>query len=104
MPDVAIVPATQRFGIDYRCDRCGVRYKSRDDLIVVRKEWREMGDPRVTGRGKVLRSRVVEWICKERCLPTDPDFNSAPFRRTPGFRHTKLSREGVDDEDASPES
>lgn len=72
---------------DYRCSECGRRYPKREDLVAKRVVWREMGE-----YGATIRSRVVSWICKDYCLPEDPDWNRTPLAESPGFARTRLSR------------
>lgn len=59
--------------IEYTCSTCGER-KERNQLKVKKVVFYEMGPG-----GKMLRSRVVGWICEDNCLPDDPHWNKQPM-------------------------
>lgn len=58
---------------DYCCTECG-EYSNRELLTVKKVSFNEMG----VG-GRVLRSRVVAWLCPK-CVKKDPQYNQPAFR------------------------
>lgn len=57
---------------EYGCTRCQ-RPVPRDELVVKKALFTEMGAPAQT-----IRSRVTDWLCST-CLTTDTDFNREKF-------------------------
>lgn len=72
--------------IKYTCGMCGDEVPAKEDLVAKRVQFREMGPS-----GKVLRTRVVAWICKKRCIDRDPDYRRPAYEASPG---TSAKREG----------
>ncbi len=65
------------------CSLCRRRYKTADQLVACRVEWRELGQ-----NGRVRRSRVVADQCLQ-CLEADSDYNLPPL---PRFVHVGSER------------
>lgn len=57
---------------EYGCTRCNTP-TSRDDLIVKKSLFTEMGEG-----GRSVRSRVTDWLC-QKCREEDPDWNLPKF-------------------------
>ena len=64
--------------IAYRCAKCG-EDTLRDNLVVKRVQFREMGQG-----GKVLITRTLLWLCRDKCLVEDPDWSRPAFIAAPG--------------------
>lgn len=60
--------------IDYRCGAC-LEPTAREALFAKRVQYKQMGE-----RGKVIKTRVVYWVCGG-CMKKEEDFN---LPATPG--------------------
>ena len=58
---------------DYRCSNCG-KDENRNRLTVKKATFTEMGEG-----ARVVRSRVVAWLCPS-CVVDDPDYNREAFK------------------------
>lgn len=74
-----------RRNIKYICDRCK-KPVGKKNLRAKRVQFREMGE-----HGKVLQTRVTEWICVP-CMLEDPDYQRPSRAGSPGMRDTRMAQ------------
>lgn len=69
----------------YKCSVCGA-VCDRADLACKRVNFQDLG-----AGSRVIRSRTVSWLCKDKCLELDPDYLRPAFD-TPGMKSGPLER------------
>lgn len=53
----------------YHCTGCMRRFTDKSLLVTKTAQFRELGEG-----GKVVKARVVDYLCKANCLPADEDW------------------------------
>jgi hypothetical protein len=72
-------PGTVNRDIRYKCDVCHVEV-GRENLVTRQVVFLDM----ITKRR--VRTRTVEWVCKNTCLPVHPDYVREKLIASPGMR------------------
>ena len=70
----------------YKCSECEREFPNGTGLVRKKIDFQEIG-----AGGRTIRSRVKAWLCKDKCMPADPDFNLPAFR-APGSQSPALER------------
>jgi hypothetical protein len=68
----------------YTCSECGDEFKDKSKLVRKRVDFVVLG-------GRTLVSRTVSWLCIDKCMKKDADYNRKPFD-APGMRSPSLER------------
>ena len=70
---------------EYQCSVCG-DVRERADLACKRVNFQDLGPG-----SRVIRSRTVAWVCKDKCMKIDPDYQRPAFD-APGMKSGALQR------------
>lgn len=68
----------------YICSICGDEFEDKSKLVRKKVDFVVLG-------GRTLASRTVAWLCVDKCMKADTDFNRQPFD-TPGMKSAPLQR------------